>query len=111
MRAGRFIARKNWIIVACDDARLYVFNIESMDLIKVYTFIIYLILFFLKLIFIKVIPHSDLIREVIVHPEKPWVMVGSDDHNIHLFDWDNDWKSELVYYFKIIYFYFCLLFI
>ena len=66
MRAGKFIARKNWIIVGCDDFRIRVYNYNTGE--KVVDFE----------------AHPDYIRSIAVHPTKPYVLSGSDLSLIHI---------------------------
>jgi WD40 repeat protein len=43
--------------------------------------------------------HSDYIRCIAVHPTLPYVLSGSDDMTIRLWDWDKNWKCMQVGYF------------
>jgi coatomer subunit beta' len=36
--------------------------------------------------------HSDYIRCIAVHPTLPYVLSGSDDMTIRLWDWEKGWK-------------------
>lgn len=40
--------------------------------------------------------HSDYIRCIAVHPTLPYVLSGSDDMTIRLWDWDKNWKCMQV---------------
>jgi len=46
--------------------------------------------------------HSDYIRCIAVHPTLPYVLSGSDDMTIRLWDWDKNWKCIQVRWFIII---------
>lgn len=43
--------------------------------------------------------HSDYIRCIAVHPTLPYVLSGSDDMTIRLWDWDKNWKCMQVRYY------------
>lgn len=36
--------------------------------------------------------HSDYVRCIAVHPTQPYVLSGSDDMTIRLWDWEKNWK-------------------
>ncbi|KAF8473337.1 coatomer WD associated region-domain-containing protein [Kalaharituber pfeilii] len=74
VRAGRFITRKNWIVVGSDDFLLRVYNYNTAE--KITTFE----------------AHPDYIRAIIVHPTQPFVLTASDDMTIKLWDWEKGWK-------------------
>ncbi|RMZ73413.1 coatomer subunit beta [Pyrenophora seminiperda CCB06] len=74
VRAGRFIARKNWIVAGSDDFHLRVYNYNTSE--KVTSFE----------------AHPDYIRAIAVHPTQPFVLTASDDMTIKLWDWDKSWK-------------------
>ncbi|KIW06041.1 uncharacterized protein PV09_03217 [Verruconis gallopava] len=74
VRAGRFIARKNWIVCGSDDFQLRVLNYNTSE--KVANFE----------------AHPDYIRSIAVHPTLPYVLTASDDMTIKLWDFDNSWK-------------------
>lgn len=76
VRAGRFIARKNWIVVGSDDFRIRVYNYNTGE--KVVDFE----------------AHPDYIRSISVHPTKPYVLSGSDDLTIKLWNWEKNWALE-----------------
>ncbi|RAL58979.1 hypothetical protein DID88_009270 [Monilinia fructigena] len=76
VRAGRFIARKNWIVCGSDDFQLRVYNYNTSE--KITTFE----------------AHPDYIRAIVVHPTQPFVLTASDDMTIKLWDWDKGWKLE-----------------
>ncbi|KAA8564179.1 hypothetical protein EYC84_011126 [Monilinia fructicola] len=79
VRAGRFIARKNWIVCGSDDFQLRVYNYNTSE--KITTFE----------------AHPDYIRAIVVHPTQPFVLTASDDMTIKLWDWDKGWKCVQVF--------------
>jgi coatomer subunit beta' len=79
VRAGRFVARKNWIVTGSDDFQLRVLNYNTAE--KVTTFE----------------AHPDYIRAIAVHPTQSFVLTASDDMTIKLWDWDKAWKCVQVF--------------
>ncbi|EGD99086.1 coatomer subunit beta' [Trichophyton mentagrophytes] len=79
VRAGRFIARKNWIVCGSDDFQLRVYNYNTSEKI------------------ISFEAHPDYIRSIAVHPTHPFVLTASDDMTIKLWDWDKSWKCVQVF--------------
>ncbi|KAI9795035.1 MAG: hypothetical protein M1816_000055 [Peltula sp. TS41687] len=79
VRAGRFIARKNWIVCGSDDFQLRVYNYNTSE--KITTFE----------------AHPDYIRAIVVHPTQPFVLTASDDFTIKLWNWEKDWKCVQVF--------------
>ncbi|KFY53105.1 hypothetical protein V496_07911 [Pseudogymnoascus sp. VKM F-4515 (FW-2607)] len=79
VRAGRFIARKNWIVCGSDDFQLRVYNYNTSE--KITTFE----------------AHPDYIRAIVVHPTQPFVLTASDDMTIKLWDWEKGWKCVQVF--------------
>ncbi|KAI8938392.1 Coatomer subunit beta' [Plenodomus lindquistii] len=59
VRAGRFVARKNWIVAGSDDFQLRVYNYNTSE--KVTSFE----------------AHPDYIRAIAVHPTQPFVLTAS----------------------------------
>jgi WD40 repeat protein len=41
--------------------------------------------------------HSDYIRSLAVHPTLPYLLSGSDDMSIKLWDWDKGWQCTATY--------------
>lgn len=76
VRAGRFVARKNWIVVGSDDFRIRVYNYNTGE--KVVDFE----------------AHPDYIRSIAVHPTKPYILSGSDDLTVKLWNWEKNWALE-----------------
>lgn len=76
VRAGRFIARKNWIVVGSDDFRIRVFNYNTGE----------------KMVDFEA--HPDYIRSIAVHPTKPYILSGSDDLTVKLWNWEKNWALE-----------------
>lgn len=79
IRAGRFIARKNWIVCGSDDFQLRVYNYNTSEKITSFE------------------AHPDYIRAIVVHPTQPFVLTASDDMTIKLWDWDKAWKCVQVF--------------
>ncbi|KAL6883158.1 coatomer WD associated region domain-containing protein [Trichoderma longibrachiatum] len=79
VRAGRFIARKNWIVCGSDDFQLRVYNYNTSEKITSFE------------------AHPDYIRAICVHPTLPFVLTASDDMSIKLWDWDKGWKCVQVF--------------
>ncbi|KAJ5273106.1 hypothetical protein N7478_008231 [Penicillium angulare] len=79
VRAGRFIARKNWIVCGSDDFQLRVYNYNTSEKITSFE------------------AHPDYIRSIVVHPTLPYILTASDDMTIKLWDWDKSWKCVQVF--------------
>ncbi|KAL2217937.1 putative COPI vesicle coat beta [Thermoascus aurantiacus ATCC 26904] len=79
VRAGRFIARKNWIVCGSDDFQLRVYNYNTSEKITAFE------------------AHPDYIRSIAVHPTQPFVLTASDDMTIKLWDWEKGWKCVQVF--------------
>ncbi|KAF2864518.1 Coatomer, beta' subunit [Piedraia hortae CBS 480.64] len=79
VRAGRFVARKNWIVCGSDDYQLRVYNYNTSEKITSFE------------------AHPDYIRAIVVHPVQPFVLTASDDMTIKLWDWDRSWKCVQVF--------------
>ncbi|KAI9795959.1 MAG: hypothetical protein M1835_004853 [Candelina submexicana] len=79
VRAGRFIARKNWLVCGSDDFQLRVYNYNTSEKITSFE------------------AHPDYIRAIVVHPTQPFVLTASDDMTIKLWDWDRSWKCVQVF--------------
>lgn len=76
VRAGRFIARKNWIVVGSDDFQVRVYNYNTGEKVGQFE------------------AHPDYIRSIAVHPTRPFLLTSSDDMTIKLWNWENNWKLE-----------------
>lgn len=76
VRAGRFIARKNWIVVGSDDFKLRVYNYNTGDKVTEFE------------------AHPDYIRSIAVHATLPYVLTSSDDFTVRLWNWENNWQLE-----------------
>lgn len=74
VRAGRFIARKNWIVCGSDDFQMRVYNYNTSEKITSFE------------------AHPDYIRAIVVHPSEPFVLTASDDMTIKLWNWEKGWK-------------------
>ncbi|BDD58203.1 hypothetical protein MPDQ_003357 [Monascus purpureus] len=79
VRAGRFIARKNWIVCGSDDFQLRVYNYNTSEKITSFE------------------AHPDYIRSIAVHPTQPFVLTASDDMTIRLWDWEKGWKCVQIF--------------
>ncbi|KAF1987377.1 coatomer beta [Aulographum hederae CBS 113979] len=79
VRAGRFIARKNWIVCGSDDFQIRVYNYNTSEKITSFE------------------AHPDYIRALVVHPTLPFILSASDDMTIKLWDWDKGWKCVQVF--------------
>lgn len=62
------------MIAGSDDMQLRVFNYNTHE--KVHSWD----------------AHSDYVRCLAVHPTQPYVLSGSDDMTIRLWDWEKNWK-------------------
>jgi len=78
VRAGRFVARKNWLVTGSDDMQVRAFNYNTHE--KIVTFE----------------AHTDYIRSIAVHPTQPFILTCSDDMLIKLWDWEKGWKNVQV---------------
>ncbi|KAK4099215.1 Coatomer, beta' subunit [Parathielavia hyrcaniae] len=79
VRAGRFVARKNWIVCGSDDFQIRVYNYNTSEKITSFE------------------AHPDYIRAIVVHPTQPFVLTASDDMTIKLWDWEKGWKNVRVF--------------
>lgn len=79
VRAGKFIARKNWIVVGSDDFQIRVYNYNTGEKITQFE------------------AHPDYIRSIAVHPTRPYVLTSSDDATIKLWNWENNWKLDQIF--------------
>ena len=79
VRCAKFIARKQWIIAATDDMQLRVYNYNTMEKVKEWE------------------AHTDYIRYVEVHPNRPFVLSSSDDMSIKLWDWEKNFECIQVF--------------
>ncbi|CAN6654675.1 coatomer subunit beta' [Trichomonascus vanleenenianus] len=75
VRAGRFIARKNWIVLGSDDFQIRVYNYNTGAKVKQFE------------------AHPDYIRCLAVHPTQPFVISAGDDMTIKLWNWEMEWKN------------------
>ena len=76
VRTGKFIPRKNWIIVGSDDFRIRVFNYNTGEKVADFE------------------AHPDYIRSIAVHPTRPFVLSASDDLTIKFWNWEKNWSLE-----------------
>lgn len=75
VKVGRFIARKNWIVVGSDDYQIRVFNYNTAEKVAQFE------------------AHSDYIRTLAVHPTQPLIISGGDDSAIKMWDWEQGWRN------------------
>jgi len=74
VRAGRFVARKNWLVAGSDDFQLRVYNYFTSEKITSFE------------------AHPDYIRAIAVHPTQPFILTASDDMTIRCWDFENGFK-------------------
>jgi coatomer subunit beta' len=79
IRAAKFIPRKNWVVAGSDDMHVRVFNYNTHE--KVIAFE----------------AHQDYIRTIAVHHTQPFLLTGSDDMTIKLWDWEKGWKNIMTF--------------
>ncbi|KAK9244424.1 coatomer WD associated region-domain-containing protein [Lipomyces tetrasporus] len=79
VRAGRFIARKNWFVVGSDDFQVRVYNYNTSEKVAQFE------------------AHPDYIRAIAVHPTQSFLLTASDDMTIKLWNWDKDWRCIQVF--------------
>ncbi|KAK9466750.1 coatomer WD associated region-domain-containing protein [Lipomyces arxii] len=79
VRAGRFIARKNWFVVGSDDFQIRVYNYNTSEKVAQFE------------------AHPDYIRAIVVHPTQSFVLTASDDMTIKLWNWEKDWRCIQVF--------------
>lgn len=75
VRAGRFIARKNWVVVGSDDLHIRVYNYNTSEKVAQFE------------------AHPDYIRTIAVHPTEPLVLSGGDDMTVKLWNWEQGWRN------------------
>ena len=74
IRCAKFIARKQWIIVASDDTKIRIYNYNTSEKLKTISN-----------------EHQDFIRHLAVHPQFNYVLSCGDDDSILMFDWEQNW--------------------
>lgn len=79
VRSVRFVSRKNWIVVGSDDLIIRVFNYNTLERVTQFT------------------AHSDYIRGIVVHPNRPLILSCSDDLTVKAWDWEKSWKQVAVF--------------
>ncbi|KAK5658403.1 hypothetical protein OQA88_2380 [Cercophora sp. LCS_1] len=79
VRAGRFVARKNWIVCGSDDFQIRVYNYNTSEKVAQFE------------------AHPDYIRAIVVHPTQPFILTASDDMTIKLWDWEKGWKNVRIF--------------
>lgn len=76
VRAGKFISRKNWIVVGSDDFKIRVYNYNTGEKV------------------VEFEAHPDYIRSIAVHPTEPFILSASDDLTVKLWNWGKNWSLE-----------------
>ena len=79
VRCAKFIVRKQWFIAATDDMYLRVYSYNTMEKIKEWE------------------AHTDYIRFVEVHPNRPYVISSSDDMSIKIWDWERNFECIQIF--------------
>ena len=79
VRCAKFITRKQWFIAGTDDMYLRVYNYNTMEKVKEWE------------------AHTDYIRFVEIHPNRPLILSSSDDMSIKLWDWEKDFECVQVF--------------
>lgn len=79
VRCAKFIVRKQWVVAATDDMKIRVFNYNTMDKVKEWD------------------AHTDYIRFLEIHPNRPYILSSSDDMSIKLWDWEKDFECTQVF--------------
>ena len=75
VRAGKFVPRKQWIVAGSDDMQIRVYNYNTMEKI------------------VEFEAHTDYIRYIEVHPTLPCFISSSDDLQIKLWDWNQNFEN------------------
>lgn len=83
VRCAKFITRKQWFIAGTDDMYLRVYNYNTMEKVKEWE------------------AHTDYIRFVEIHPNRPLILSSSDDMSIKLWDWEKDFECTQVSLFSL----------
>ncbi len=79
VRCAKFVVRKQWIVAGTDDMKMRVFNYNTMDKVKEWD------------------AHTDYIRFIEVHPNRPFILSSSDDMSIKLLDWDRNFDCVQIF--------------
>ncbi|KAK4361935.1 hypothetical protein RND71_017176 [Anisodus tanguticus] len=79
VRSAKFIDREKSIVAGADDHFIRVYNYTTEEKTKEFK------------------AHDDFIRSLAVHPTLPYVLSGSDDMVIKLWDWEKDWACTRVF--------------
>lgn len=90
IRACKFIERKQWVIVGCDDLKIRVYNYNTAEKVA--------FLSFFELQVTEFDGHSDYIRCIDVHPSEPLILTCGDDMSIKLWNWEQGWKNIRVWF-------------
>ena len=79
VRCAKFIVRKQWIVAGTDDMKLRVFNYNTMDKVKEWE------------------AHTDYIRFIEVHPNRPYILSSSDDMSVKMWDWERNFDCVQIF--------------
>ena len=80
IRCAKFLVRRQWILVGCDDMTIKVLNYNTLEKIHEIEN-----------------AHTDYIRYLCVHPTLPIVLSSSDDMSIKTWDWEKSWTNTNVF--------------
>ncbi|KAG2388326.1 hypothetical protein C9374_000490 [Naegleria lovaniensis] len=78
LRCVKFIERINCLVAGSDSCLIYVYDCQKQLIVK------------------ELNSHLDYLRCLEVHPTLPYLISCSDDQTIRVFNWENDWKSEII---------------
>ncbi len=79
VRSARFIPKKQWLVVGCDDGNMQIYNYTTSEHVK------------------EVSAHGDYIRALLVHSNLSYVLSCSDDLSIKIWDWEKNWAEVKTY--------------
>jgi coatomer subunit beta' len=79
VRCAKFIVRKQYIVAGTDDMKMRVFNYNTMDKVKEWE------------------AHTDYIRYLEIHPNRPLILSCSDDMSIKMWDWEKDFDCVQIF--------------
>ncbi|KAK8795705.1 hypothetical protein WA158_000361 [Blastocystis sp. Blastoise] len=74
IRTCKFIERKQWFALGCDDLHIRVYNYNTIDKVADFE------------------AHTDYIRSLDVHPTLPYLLSCGDDLKIKLWNWEQNWN-------------------
>lgn len=74
-----FVEREGWLICGTGGGHIYVYDYNSKELIKEHE------------------AHTEWVGGMAVHPQLPYLLTGSGDYTIRLWDWSQGWKCLRTY--------------